>query len=219
MEVGETLITAGNAIVSSKPLLVLKVSKYNVTVNSFSFPPSAEVLGNEYRLAASLVKGLESPPRFHNWRKEESRPKHESAELPLGAELEFHGEVTVEASYLNTKHDTMEILIEPFFTFVNVSYQTSRATLSGAFNRRSSDRPNKELSLKGAGTEGTSYCQALFVLLSLVFQREGAHQTFSLTNWLPFQCFPHQLICNANNSLALVLRQPYSKRSISFTVL
>jgi hypothetical protein len=132
-------VSVGNAISSSKPLVVVKMSKFSTFFSSYS-SPTVDNEGAGFR-RAQLASHRRNESKSDNTGAHANDPNGEKTNSDHRSTVVFHSEVSIEATYLNTKHDTMETLLEPFFAFSDVTYSTNEKSLIAAAKRMFSYLP------------------------------------------------------------------------------
>lgn len=150
VEVREFFCTVGNGTTGSTPLLSFRISDYNFSVILILFRSSATGFACDFE-----PESVESQQYMTVMRKEEPHKSNKAFKPPEGAQAHIHCETTVEASYLNTKHNKTDILIEPFFCFVNGSHQTNKASFLSFFRLLTSNKSSRDFQPK-EGSERTS---------------------------------------------------------------
>jgi hypothetical protein len=152
IEVKEIVCTFGNGTTGSTPLLNSRISNFNFSALLLLFRSLLTGFSCDFD-----TESAESHQSIGFVRKDASHVKSKPFNPQEGAQAQVHCEVTVEASYLNAKHNIMDILMEPFFVFVDGSYQTNNASFNTIFRllTSSSGKPSRDIKKK-EGNERTS---------------------------------------------------------------
>lgn len=145
IEVQEIVCTFGNGTTGSTPLLNFRISNCNFSALLFLFRSSLTGFSCDFD-----TETAESQQYIALVRKDDSHAKSKPFNPQEGAQAQVHCEITLEASYLNAKHNIMDILMEPFFCFAHGSYQTNKASFNSILRllTSTSGKPSRDFKQK-----------------------------------------------------------------------